>query len=106
MLVGGTGLYIQAVTHGYILPGVEGNPALREALHRFADEEGNERLWEKLKEVDPDTAARLHPNDRRRIIRALEVYGTREPLFQLQRKVVSPLRYVVDRIDHAAGVAV
>ena len=87
MLVGGTGLYIQAVTHEYILPGVEGNPALREALHRFADEEGNERLWEKLKAVDPDTAARLHPNDRRRIIRALEVYeGTGIPFSKLQRK--------------------
>ncbi|MEW9033402.1 MAG: tRNA (adenosine(37)-N6)-dimethylallyltransferase MiaA [Planifilum fimeticola] len=87
ILVGGTGLYIQSVTHGYLLPGVEGNPELREKLHRFADEEGNEKLWEKLKAVDPETAVRLHPNDRRRIIRALEVYeGTGIPFSKLQRK--------------------
>jgi tRNA dimethylallyltransferase len=88
ILVGGTGLYIQSVTHGYLLPGVEGNPELRNALHRFADEEGNEKLWEKLRAVDPETAGRLHPNDRRRIIRALEVYeATGVPFSKLQRKV-------------------
>lgn len=92
VLVGGTGLYIQAVTHGYHLPGVESNPGFRKELHRFADEKGNEKLWEKLKEVDPATAARLHPNDRRRIIRALEVYeATGVPFSKLQRK--SPPRY-------------
>ncbi|GGE24691.1 tRNA dimethylallyltransferase [Marinithermofilum abyssi] len=85
MLVGGTGLYIQAVTHGYRLPGTEENPAFRREMTRFADQHGNEALHQKLREVDPPSAEKLHPNDRRRIIRALEVYeATGKPFSSMQ----------------------
>ena len=87
MLVGGTGLYIQAVTHGYQFPGVEADPDVREEMNAFADREGNEALLEKLRKVDPKTAARLHPNNRPRVIRALEIYrATGKPASQLMRK--------------------
>ncbi|MDA8353590.1 MAG: tRNA (adenosine(37)-N6)-dimethylallyltransferase MiaA [Firmicutes bacterium] len=86
MLVGGTGLYVQAVTHGYRLPGVQEDPAFREEMHRLADEKGNQALHARLQQVDPEAAERLHPNDRRRTIRALEIHRAMgKPLSQIQR---------------------
>ncbi|PTX58687.1 tRNA dimethylallyltransferase [Melghirimyces profundicolus] len=93
MLVGGTGLYIQAVTHGYSLPGVREDPAFREEMHRLAEERGNHVLHGRLKEVDPQAAERLHPNDRRRIIRALEIHRTTgKPLSEVQTHDPPPYR--------------
>ena len=72
-LVGGTGLYIRALTEG-LLQAPSANPELRQRLHARAEEEGSLVLHEELAQVDPDSAARLHPNDLIRIVRALEVY--------------------------------
>jgi tRNA dimethylallyltransferase len=72
-VAGGTGLYIKALLHGLVdSPG--GNESLREELEKVARTHGNEALLRQLAEVDPESAGRLHPNDRVRIIRALEVY--------------------------------
>lgn len=72
-LVGGTGLYIEAVCYDFQF--VEGgvDEAFREEQRQYALRHGAEALHAKLMEVDPVTAARLHPNDQRRIIRALEI---------------------------------
>ncbi|UFS69048.1 tRNA (adenosine(37)-N6)-dimethylallyltransferase MiaA [Geomonas sp. RF6] len=70
IVVGGTGLYIKALLHG-LVDSPTGDPELRLA---FQDLSGDE-LLERLREVDPETAARLHPNDRVRLVRALEVYS-------------------------------
>ena len=72
ILVGGTGLYIKALLEDYRFSGVEENPALRLKLETFADKEGKGELFEWLRREDPEAAARLHPNDVRRVIRALE----------------------------------
>ena len=83
-LVGGTGLYIKALTEGLLdAPGADHK--LRKHLHDRAAKEGNAALHAELERVDPESATRLHPNDLIRIVRALEVYqqcGT--PLSQLQ----------------------
>ena len=72
-LVGGTGLYIRALTEGLLeAPGAD--PELRRDLHARAENEGNASLHEELARVDPVSADRLHPNDLIRIVRALEVY--------------------------------
>jgi tRNA dimethylallyltransferase len=72
-LVGGTGLYIRALTEGLLqAPGAD--PELRKRLHARAEDEGSPALHEELDTVDPESAARLHPNDLTRIVRALEVY--------------------------------
>lgn len=93
MIVGGTGLYIQSVTHGYRLPGVKENPEFRQELNQWADQHGSDALHRRLKSVDPETAARLHPNDRRRLVRALEVYQeTGKPLSVLQQQQKPPYR--------------
>lgn len=83
LLAGGTGLYIRAFTEGLLrAPGA--NRELRRRLHARAEEEGSAKLHDELAGVDPDTAARLHPNDLVRIVRALEVYASGTPLSSLQ----------------------
>lgn len=77
LLVGGTGLYLQAISYEMSLGDNGANHALREELHRIAGEkDGPQRLHEQLQRVDPATAEKLHPNDVRRVIRALEIYET------------------------------
>lgn len=93
MLVGGTGLYVESVTHNYLMPEVEENPSLRQKLRELAEREGNEELHNRLQKIDPVSASKLHPNDQKRLIRALEVYHqTGQPMSQLKRKGESPYR--------------
>lgn len=74
ILIGGTGLYVKAVVDNYNFSSMAGDWEFRRRLRRLAEAVGGEVLLEKLRQVDPVTAERLHPNDWRRIIRALEVY--------------------------------
>lgn len=76
IMCGGTGLYIQSFIENRQLFEEEPNPELRAHYTAIAEEQGAEVLLEKLREIDPDTAARLHANDIHRIVRALEVYET------------------------------
>ena len=73
VLAGGTGLYMDALVLGRRFAPAPGT-GQREMLEALADREGIEAVQAMLREVDPDSAARLHPGDRRRIIRAMEVY--------------------------------
>lgn len=73
VLVGGTGFYYRALTRG-LFPGPGADEALRARLDRVADRKGPERLHRMLRGVDPASAARIMPRDRKRLIRALEVY--------------------------------
>lgn len=87
IVVGGTGLYVKALVDGFLFPEPDGDPSLREQLGRWADEHGSPALHERLVQVDPVAAARIHPNDRRRIIRALEVYyKAGRPISELQEE--------------------
>ena len=75
VLTGGTGLYLKALMHGLSLGGAGSNPKLREKLNAIAEEpDGKKRLHERLMQIDPLSAKRLHPNDVRRVVRAIEVY--------------------------------
>ncbi|NLZ44366.1 MAG: tRNA (adenosine(37)-N6)-dimethylallyltransferase MiaA [Clostridia bacterium] len=76
LLTGGTGLYIRAVTRGYNFPGPPVNQELRASLRREAEARGKEEMHRRLAEVDPESAGRIHPNDLKRVLRALEVYLT------------------------------
>ena len=74
ILVGGTGLWLDAVVRGHgFAPGAAGG-AVRRQLQARLEREGIEPLLEELRQVDPDSAARLHPADEKRVLRALEVY--------------------------------
>jgi tRNA dimethylallyltransferase len=90
LIVGGTPFYLKALLHG-LFPGPPGDPALRRRLETEAEQDGNEALHARLSEVDPKTAARLHPNDLRRVVRALEVHElTGRPISAWQRTWDSP----------------
>lgn len=76
VFVGGTGFYLRALRHPMAMGGTSASPDIRKALEDEALEEGGpQRLHDKLERVDPLTAERLHVNDIRRVIRALEVYS-------------------------------
>ena len=85
LLTGGTMLYFKTLLYGIDdLPAA--NPAVRDAIERQAREQGWEAVHRRLAVVDPETAARLHPGDRQRVQRALEVYlVSGKPLSQWQR---------------------
>ena len=72
-VVGGTGLYLRALTHG-LFPGPPADQALRTRLHEQEKNEGRGFLHRWLRSVDQEAAARLHRNDTVRLIRALEVF--------------------------------
>jgi tRNA dimethylallyltransferase len=74
LLVGGTHLYIKAVLEGFMLPEIEPDYNLRQRLENLAEEKGTQAVHSILAEKDPVTAEKLHPNDIRRVIRAIEIY--------------------------------
>lgn len=73
MLVGGTGLYINAIIQNYQIPEVPPNPKLRQEMTDFCEKNGIEALYKILQEKDPQAAKRIHPNNIRYVIRALEI---------------------------------
>ena len=117
VLVGGTGLYIRALTEGLVAtPGAD--PAVRRRLEAQAEAEGDPTLHRRLAAVDPPAAKLLHPNDRVRIVRALEVFeltgqplsswqqahGFREDRYRLLKIALSPPRAeLYRRIDARAA---
>ncbi|MED1201915.1 tRNA (adenosine(37)-N6)-dimethylallyltransferase MiaA [Heyndrickxia acidicola] len=74
MIVGGTGLYIQSVLYDYQFSDAAGDENYRMELEELADQEGPLFLYQKLKEIDMESAEKIHPNNIRRVIRALEIY--------------------------------
>jgi len=88
LFVGGTPLYLKGMLRG-IFEGPKADPVLREELTRIAESGGN--LHQRLAEIDLQAAARLHPNDLRRIIRAIEVYElTGKPISFHQTQFETP----------------
>ena len=91
ILVGGTGFYYRALTRG-LFPGPGKDAGLRERLDASATRKGVEWLHRMVARVDPESAARIQPRDRKRLIRALEVYfQTGKPLTAHFADTVSPL---------------
>ncbi|MGE5371112.1 MAG: tRNA (adenosine(37)-N6)-dimethylallyltransferase MiaA [Solirubrobacterales bacterium] len=86
ILVGGTGLYYQAVVDDYELQPMDRDLSIRERLEAEAEEAGNAALHQRLSRLDSEAAARIQPNDRKRIIRALEVIETTGKPFSAQQK--------------------
>lgn len=74
IIVGGTGLYIQSVIYDYQFSEAPSDPSYRMQLEKQVEEEGIEPVFAKLRAIDPESAGRIHPNNVRRVIRALEIY--------------------------------
>ncbi len=80
-MVGGTGLYINSIVYELKFTNVEPNEVFRKECSIIADKYGNEYLYEKLIKIDPKSAKNIEVNDRKRIIRALEIYNeTNKPM--------------------------
>jgi len=85
IVVGGSGLYMQILLDG-IFKGGSKNEALRKDLNEQARQRGNQYLYDELKQEDPRAAEKIHPNDIRRVVRALEIYRTEQiPISKLQK---------------------
>jgi tRNA dimethylallyltransferase len=88
--VGGTALYIKALLYG-LFEGPGTNEQIRNELRRRAEIEGLSGLYQELTKVDPVTAQKIHQNDAKRIIRALEVYKlTGKPISSFQKQWAAP----------------
>jgi tRNA dimethylallyltransferase len=93
LVVGGSGLYIRALTDG-LFAGPGADPRLRTALEEEAKTLGLQALHDRLAAVDSAAARRIHPHDRVRIIRALEIYTlTGSPISQWQGQWQNPIRH-------------
>ena len=119
MIVGGTGFYVNSVLYEYHFGEADTDPAYREELQQFLDANGNEALWQLLQQKDPTSAERLHSNDTKRVMRALEVlYVTGKPASERQNAVDKQvMRYdavylalslprdvLYDRINHRVDI--
>lgn len=95
IVAGGTGLYIDSLLSGRTFASFSPDSALRGELERELAEKGGQAMLEALAQVDPEAAQRLHPNDHKRIIRALEVYrSTGKTITQHNRETQAiPPRY-------------
>lgn len=76
ILCGGTGMYYDSLMRITGYSEGERDDALRDALYRFAAENGNDALHARLREIDPEAAENIHPNNVKRVIRAIEVFET------------------------------
>jgi len=107
IIVGGSGLYIKALLDG-LAPYPAGSKAIRESLNHLCKQQGLVALYQKLQQIDPDRTASIHPHDKRRIIRALEIYeqsGVQPSALQkhtdsLERLGYSPLLIGIRRSRH------
>ena len=95
ILAGGTGLYIDSLLSGRTFAAFEPESALRGELEARMAREGGEAMLAELAKVDPETAARLHPNDSKRIVRALEIFlSTGKTMTQHNAETLAiPTRY-------------
>lgn len=100
VIVGGTGLYIDSLLSGRDFAETDGDAGLREALSAEYERIGGDTMWERLREIDPERAAKLHSGDKRRIVRALEIFTlTGETITEHDRRTQSlPPRYDAARI--------
>jgi tRNA dimethylallyltransferase len=95
IVCGGTGLYARALLEGLSIPEVPPQAQLREKLKAEVEQHGNQALHDKLKQLDPVSAQKIHPNDVFRIIRALEVTMTLgKPFSEATKKKEVPFRVI------------
>lgn len=98
IIVGGSGLYIQAVLYDYQFSDLKRDPAITEKLEKTLKQEGIMPLYERLKRLDPEQAEKIHPNNHRRVIRALEIYestGKRMSETEKNQTVESPYHSIL-----------
>ncbi len=76
IMVGGTGLFINSVIDNITFSETENDENIRRELHQYAEKNGNQALHKILEEIDPDSAQKIHYNDVKRTVRAVEIFRT------------------------------
>ncbi len=103
IIAGGTGLYINSLIYNICFSETVCDEAFREKMNALAATEGPKALHDRLRAVDPESAERIHFNNTKRVIRALEVYEfTGKPITEHQsesRQIPAPYRYLVFFLD-------
>jgi len=103
IIVGGTGLYINSLTLPWGFSRKDKNDAIRERLEKESAEGKGEQLYQQLESIDPEAARKIHPNNQRRVIRALEIYyatgKTKTALDAEEQKTELPYAYSMMGID-------
>ena len=96
VLCGGAGLYVDSLLSNTEFSEIKSDPDVRKKLYDFAEENGNEALFEKLKEIDPETAAKTHANNLIRVVRAMEVYEVTGKTMSEHQKDSHPIPSIYD----------
>ena len=96
VICGGTGLYVDSLLSNTEFSEIKSDPDVRKKLYDFAEENGNEALFEKLKEIDPETAAKTHANNLIRVVRAMEVYEVTGKTMSEHQKDSHPIPSIYD----------
>lgn len=101
VICGGTGFYINSVLYDMGYGNTAANLEIREKYKNFLNSFGKDALYEKLREVDPETCQKLHVNDTKRIIRALEIFETSGNKKSMQKdRLDSRYNYTAIAIDY------
>lgn len=101
VVCGGTGFYINSLLFNFSYGNTAADNGVRERYNKILQEKGKDYIYEQLKTVDPATAAKLHPNDTKRVIRALEIYelsGKRKS--EINDDMISKRDYLAVAIDY------
>lgn len=93
VICGGTGFYINSLLFDFSYGNSAANLEIREKYKEFAEKEGNAYVYEKLKSVDPAAAEKIHCNDLKRVIRALEIYESGVKKSDIKNGTVAKYRY-------------
>ncbi len=105
IIVGGTGLYIDAVINNIVYTPQKPDPETRKKLEKEYDSLGGEKMLLKLKKIDKTAAERISPNDKKRIVRAFELYYNADitvtEQYENSRKVESPYDFVIIGLNYA-----
>ncbi len=101
VICGGTGFYINSLLFDLGYGNTAADESIRGKYAEFLDKNGKDALFDKLKEVDPETAEKLHPNDVKRVVRALEIYEVSgKKKSQQCDKMISKFDYIAVAIDY------
>tara|TARA_B100000686_G_C16601807_1_gene869061 strand:- start:102 stop:1001 length:900 start_codon:yes stop_codon:yes gene_type:complete len=91
IICGGNGLFLRSFLYDYHFPKAKSNPEIRDSLMHDYERGNKQDLWNQLHSIDPKTASQIHPNNKHRLIRALEIYHiTKHPPSSLKQKKAKP----------------
>lgn len=102
IIVGGSGLYIQAALYDYNFSKQKRNDLVTNELQKVIENEGVAPLYNRLKKIDPEQAQKIHPNNHRRVVRALEIYettGMTMTEYQQEQTLTSPYNLILIGLD-------